>query len=256
MLVFASAGNTALRHWSGVFQPNANGFHQWVSGRIANSVSPWGTDPVSVELYGPSCTQFQVQVVNANTGKSVEQKDLAPPLKQGFNVVRFEPHEELTYQVQVHSDQKNPAAFHLVVLGGGLTYATNPGSISFPADGPQVVAVGAASWDGLRLSYSSCGPNSPVPKPDLVAPVPFPSLVRSWPFSGTSAAAPQAAALAALWWTRFPDWNPNQVRQALQNSALDLGPPGHDWETGYGRIRLPNAVPFFVNRLLPFFRVP
>jgi hypothetical protein len=29
------------------------------------------------------------------------------------------------------------------------------------------------------------------------------------------------------------------VRQALRAAALDLGPPGHDCETGYGMIRLP-----------------
>jgi subtilisin family serine protease len=95
------------------------------------------------------------------------------------------------------------------------------------------------SFDGQRMTYSSCGPNSAQPKPDLVAPVPFPSLWRARPFSGTSASAPQAAALAALWWSRYPGWTAAQVRLALTSSARDLGPPGHDYETGYGLITLP-----------------
>jgi subtilisin family serine protease len=69
--------------------------------------------------------------------------------------------------------------------------------------------------------------------------VPFPSAWRGRPFSGTSASAPQAAALAALWWSRYPGWTGMQVRTALRSSARDLGPPGHDFETGYGMIALP-----------------
>jgi subtilisin family serine protease len=89
------------------------------------------------------------------------------------------------------------------------------------------------------LEYSSCGPNSRLPKPDFVAPVPFPGVGRTKPFTGTSAAAPQAAALAALLLSRHPDWTPAQVRAALQQAAVDIDPPGHDAETGYGLLRLP-----------------
>ena len=102
-----------------------------------------------------------------------------------------------------------------------------------------MLAVGAVDADGRRLFYSACGPNSPRPKPDFVAEVPFPSLWRAQPFSGTSAAAPEAAGLAALWWSRHPDWTAQQVRTAMRQTARDLGPPGHDWETGYGLVRLP-----------------
>jgi subtilisin family serine protease len=99
--------------------------------------------------------------------------------------------------------------------------------------------VGAVDESGRRTPYSSCGPNSSQPKPDLVAPVPFASFTRWQPFSGTSAAAPQAAALAVLWWSRYPGWTAAQIRQALIQSARDLGPKGHDFETGYGLIHLP-----------------
>src|SRR5206468_2463415 len=113
------------------------------------------------------------------------------------------------------------------------------GSIAFPADAPQVVAVAAVNEDGQRARYSSCGPNSRRPKPDLSAAVPFASLWRPRPFTGTSAAAPQAAALAALCWGRHADWTANEIRTAMQRAAFDLAAPGHDFETGYGLIRLP-----------------
>src|SRR5439155_21513626 len=101
-------------------------------------------------------------------------------------------------------------------------------------DGPEVIAVAAVDAKGQRQPYSSCGPNSAEPKPDLAAPVPFLSLWRARPFAGTSAAAPQAAAAAALVWSQNPLWTARQVREALQGAAHDLGPIGHDPETGYG----------------------
>ena len=72
-----------------------------------------------------------------------------------------------------------------------------------------------------------------------MATIPFPSLWRERPFAGTSAAAPQGSAQAALWWSRHPNWTADQVRAALKASAKDLGPPGHDLETGYGLLQLP-----------------
>src|SRR5262249_20430903 len=112
-------------------------------------------------------------------------------------------------------------------------------SIVFPADGPSVIAVGAVDNAGNRQAYSSCGPNSDAPKPDLVAPVPYPTMARSRPFGGTSAAAPQAAALAALLWSRHPDWPSDRVRETLRTSARGLCPTGHHPETGFGLVRLP-----------------
>jgi subtilisin family serine protease len=134
---------------------------------------------------------------------------------------------------------RGTGTFHLVALGAMLDQVTAQGSIAFPGDGPEVVTVGAVGSDGLRAAYSSCGPNSKLPKPDLVAAVPFACGARARPFAGTSAAAPQAAALAALVWSQHPSWTAERVRESLIKSARDLGPPGHDWETGYGLIGLP-----------------
>jgi hypothetical protein len=45
LLFFASAGNTAERHWSGPFAPcaenGADGFHEWQTGCRDNSIQPW-----------------------------------------------------------------------------------------------------------------------------------------------------------------------------------------------------------------------
>jgi subtilisin family serine protease len=249
MLCFASAGNTALRHWSGAFQPNQDDLHLWRPGQTVNTLKPWGNERVAVELYGQAAAPFEIVVKDAASGELVGRslvKPVLPGSEAGSAIVRFLPRTQHTYQVQVRCtrspETKPDARFHLVALGGTLQYCTHGGSISCPADGPGVVAVGAVDEHGRRLFYSSCGPNSRLPKPDLVAEVPFPSCWRSRGFTGTSAAAPQAAGVAALCWSRHRDLSADQVRSAILAAACDLGPPGHDCETGFGRIALPSDL--------------
>jgi hypothetical protein len=238
VLCFASAGNTANRTWTGTFHDAGNGYHEWREGVISNPLTPWGTDRVSIELCWKGAADFEVLVEDAVTGKVVTMS--APVDAPRHSVqARFDPVANRSYRVQVRQLRGRPCAFHCTALASGLEFATPSGSVCFPADGPAVIAVGAVDADGRRMTYSSCGPNSAQPKPDLVAIVPFPSLWRERPFSGTSAASPQAAALAALWCCRHPDWTAAKVRQQMCKTARDLGPPGHDSETGYGLIQLP-----------------
>jgi subtilisin family serine protease len=238
VLCFASAGNTAQRHWHGPFNPDRTGHHQWRKGQADNILTPWGNERVSVEVYGPRAAGYEILVHEAATGRLVGRSSDREQKRAHCALVRFTPVPQEKYRVRVRCEGA-VGPFHLVVLGGGLSCTTSKGSIPYPADGRHVQAVGAVDPTGRRYHYSSCGPNSPLPKPDFVAEVPFPSLWRDRPFAGTSAAAPQAAGLAALWWSRHPGWTCWQVTAAMRAAAVDLGPPGHDWETGYGRLTLP-----------------
>lgn len=247
LLFFASAGNTAQRHWCGLVNLDSEGYHQWRPGQVFNGLTPWGEDRVAVELYGPNVGDVELMVRDAVTGEPMPAAGFRG-LSQEFPqsrcmVVRFLPRSKRKYEVAVRCPPgvalPRAASFHLVVLGGHLSISTSQGSICFPADSPAALAVGAVDREGRRLHYSSCGPNSKLPKPDFVAEVPFPSLWRNRAFAGTSAAAPQAAGIAALIWSRYPHWNAHQVRQAMRQASRDLGPVGHDHETGHGLITLP-----------------
>jgi subtilisin family serine protease len=243
ILCIACAGNTAQRHWSGPFHRDAEGFHQWQSGQKDNLLTPWGDDRVSAELYCSPHADYELSVHDTQTGASVGQAlTRASSSDRSYAVVRFAPENGHKYCVRVRGTPGQQGSFHVIALHGYLEQTTARGSISFPADGAEVLALGAVTPEGQRMYYSACGPNSPRPKPDLVAPVPFPSFWRSQPFGGTSAAAPQAAGLAALLWSCHPNWTANKVRTSLRASANDLGPRGHDWETGYGLIHLPDDM--------------
>ena len=180
-----------------------------------------------------------MEIVDATTKKIVPVMLAYSGPDRNTLAVRVEPEAGHSYRVRVRLLGGKPGPFHLSSLAAWLEYSTAGGSIPFPGDGAEWVTVGAVDADGRRAAYSSCGPNSPRPKPDLVAPVPFPSAIKGRWFSGTSAATPQAAGLAALLRSRHPDWPAERVRETLLHACRDLGPPGHDAETGFGLIRLP-----------------
>jgi Subtilase family len=239
LLMFASAGNTAQRHWGGAFHDAGDGWLDWGQGTKENVIHPWGGERVSVELCCQPGARYDLFVEDVSLRQAAGRCSCRAGDDRCCCVTRFTPQAGHVYTLKVRQTAGKPGLFHLVVLGGGLQYASRKGSIPFPGDGPEVIAVGAVNHEGHRLAYSSCGPNSPTPKPDFVASIPFPSLWRTRPFTGTSAAAPQAAGLAALVLARHPDWTAHRVREALQSSVHHLDGQPHSCETGFGQLHLP-----------------
>ena len=66
-------------------------------------------------------------------------------------------------------------------------------------------------------------------------------------FFGTSAAAPHAAGVAALLLQAKPSLTPVQVYQRLENTAIDMGTPGFDNDSGFGLIQADAAVAALLN---------
>ena len=239
LLAVACAGNLAPRHWSGRFHDDGHGHHTWQDGQVDNNLTPWNDDRVSVELLGPPQARFAIEVLDRMSRRAVGETLVYRGTDRSSAVTRFQPEPGHEYSLRVCRSEGKVEQFHVVALGAWLEYSSARGSIPFPGDGPEWLTVGAIDADGKRASYSSCGPNSREPKPDLSAPVPFPTICRSTPFSGTSAAAPQAAGLAALIWSRHQDWTADRIRQSLRDSCHSLGNRGYDPQTGFGCIALP-----------------
>ncbi|MFL5328266.1 MAG: S8 family serine peptidase [Gemmataceae bacterium] len=237
VLAVACAGNVAHRHWYGAFRGGPGSDHHWPNGSIDNNLRAWGDELVSVEICRPTGGGYCLQVVN-ETGKELGRVVASAEDQHNSLVIRFLPEPNSRYAVRIQHAHGFPGPFHLTVLGASLEQHTIRGSIPFPGDGPEWLTIGA--WENdARAPYSCCGPNSLSLKPDLVAPVPFPGLSRAKPFGGTSAAAPQAAGLAALYWSRYPKATVADVRSALCRAAEDLLAPGRDNETGHGLLRMP-----------------
>jgi uncharacterized repeat protein (TIGR01451 family) len=134
-----------------------------------------------------------------------------------------------------------------------LQYRVEARSLVFPADSPAAIAVAAIDVaTSAALPDSSQGPilapggglpaGDEFPKPDLAsfAGVATVSLGAAG-FGGTSAAAAHAAGMAALLRQRHPDFSRDQLADRLRAIAAtgsnDLGPAGHDFRFGAGRLR-------------------
>ncbi|QNF35652.1 S8 family serine peptidase [Adhaeribacter swui] len=69
------------------------------------------------------------------------------------------------------------------------------------------------------------------------------SFLDEFYFFGTSAAAPHVAAVAALMQeANGNNLNADQIKTALQQTALNMNEPGFDYETGYGYINAQKAI--------------
>lgn len=237
-LFFASAGNLAQRHWSGRFQDDGERRHVWQVDRIENRIRPWGRQPVSVEVTGSASSTYRLSVIDERGQTVAEDCPLSAPAVHG-RCVRFLPDGARNYQVRLELLKGPGDHFRLIALGADLELWTKGGCMVFPGDSREVIAVGALAVRGERLPTSSIGQGEKWVKPDCVAIVPFPSRLRASPFGGTSAAAPQAAALTALLWSRKPSAKPDTIRAYLFRNCINCGPVGPDSETGHGQIHLP-----------------
>jgi uncharacterized repeat protein (TIGR01451 family) len=138
------------------------------------------------------------------------------------------------------------AAFSVAAVNAAVIYpnaftAGNQNPVeAFSSDGPRRVFFDP---DGTAITpgdYSSTG-GAVRQKPDLTAADGVRTTVF-YQFSGTSAAAPHAAAIAALMLSYNHNLTPNQVRNTLTSTALDIESPGVDINSGAGIVMADAAL--------------
>ena len=126
----------------------------------------------------------------------------------------------------------------------------------YPSDFDSCISVIATDWDDVRASYSNFGEEKDICAPggdDNAAPE-TDSLILStyydpksrtsgyaW-MDGTSMASPMVSGVVALMLSTNPALTVSQIKTILYSTAVDLGAPGHDEETGYGRVNGTAAV--------------
>ncbi len=97
-----------------------------------------------------------------------------------------------------------------------------------PGNSSIIPAISLSQADGQSIVASQMGlPGTVVSLVTKPA-----SGYESW--DGTSMATPHVAGVAALVWSHYPTCTNEEIRQALRNTAQDLGAPGKDNAYGYG----------------------
>lgn len=124
--------------------------------------------------------------------------------------------------------------------------------VSFPADSPAILSIGAINQSGTLASFSSTGPTADGRiKPDLVAQgvstvigTPSGAISRG---NGTSFSSPLVAGLATGFWQAFPRLTATQVRDLLRQSGSQADKPDNQY--GYGVPSFPKAAQLVTQQL-------
>jgi hypothetical protein len=210
---------------------------------------PYDANVSNFDVYLLDVTAGTTQCLTT-TSSSTTNYDLSIP----FSVAQ--------YKLEIATPDQSAVgkAMKLLIAGDGaplLPVYTTGSVVSPQAFVPGVMSIGAVMGsDGVGTnieSYSALGPiNLIFPSP---AQLQAPMLVApddiyvdlngtyfstaTWPdgfFHGTSAASPNAAAVAALLRSAFPSLTPAQVNSYLQAGATQLGGSAPNSTFGYGRV--------------------
>lgn len=242
-----SAGNQAGRHWIGPFvDSDGDAYHEFAPGDETNSFEAEAGDEIDIFMtwdfsdWYSSSQDFDLLLLN-DEGNVVDQSRV----RQSGGAGQYAAEEISliapfagTYHIVVERRIATlPETFEIHVWFNGLEYVNPEQSLTVPADGASVFAVGAAFFgNGALQAYSSHGPTKDGRiKPDLVAPVGV-STATFGPtnFFGTSAASPHAAGAVALFVGRLGLGDPMLTLEMLRARARDMGEAGPDNLTGYG----------------------
>ncbi len=148
----------------------------------------------------------------------------------------------------------------MVIAAGNEGQGSEPDNIRTPGDVPRIISVAATDCSDNIASFSSRGPvtwqdvdpyfDHPYPpgltKPDVAGPgvsTVSHNLCSGYSTkSGTSMATPHVAGAVALMKSRNPGLLHDDIKQILEDTAIDLGAPGKDNVFGSGRVDAYEAV--------------
>ena len=126
---------------------------------------------------------------------------------------------------------------------GGLAaviYNNAPGNFfgTMGEEGDYIIAISLSQEDGQYLVANKLGETGYVDS-QYIWPT---SGYEAW--GGTSMATPHVSGVAALIWSANPGWTNVQIREAMVNTAKDLGDPGYDVHYGHGLVQAKDALDY------------
>ncbi|MYK39648.1 MAG: S8 family serine peptidase [Gemmatimonadetes bacterium] len=256
-----AVGNYAQKHYAGFWHDSdADNRHNFAAGddavnfvaEIGNAIrvtltwDDWPTTTADYDLYlYHQDASGNIEEVSKST--DVQGEDGGAPVE----FIEYFAERAGTYGISVvRVGEAEPKKLRVWSWHHDIEYPVPTGSLGIPSDARGALSVGAIhrdQWDlGTVASYSSRGPTADGRiKPDLVAPsgVTTASYGADKLFGGTSAATPHVAGAAALLKSANPALSRDDLWQALVEATVDVGAPGKDDSTGYGKLVLSVSAP-------------
>ena len=257
-----AVGNYAQKHYMGFWHDSdADNRHDFAAGDdMVNFVDEIGVaDAIRVTLtwddWPITTADYDLYLYYQDAFGNIEEVSKSTDVQdEGGAPVEFLEYvalQEGTYGISVvRVGEAEPKKLRVWSWHHDIEYPVPASSLGIPSDARGSLSVGAIHYDqwdlGILASYSSRGPTADGRiKPDLVAPsgVATASYGMNRLFGGTSAATPHVAGAAALLKSANPSLSRDELWQALVESTVDLGAPGKDDSTGYGKLVLSVSAP-------------
>ena len=254
-----AVGNYAKKHYAGSWHDSdADNRHNFAEGDDAVNFTAEASDAIRVTLTWddwPTTTAdydlyLYYQDESGNIQEVAKSTDVQGDGGAPVEFIEYFAGRKGTYGISVvRVGEAEPKNFRVWSWHHDIEYPVATSSLGIPSDARGSLSVGAIQynrWDlGTLASYSSRGPTADGRvKPDLVAPAGVTTVSYGiGRFVGTSAAAPHVAGAAALLKSANPALTHDDLWQALVEATVDLGSPGKDNSTGYGKLVLPLPAP-------------
>ncbi len=295
-LYVTAAGNWAESHWAGAWRAGPDGsrvgllspgaVHQFGATDtgtlygVGNSFAVEPEDQIRLALFwddpwGRSYNDYNLYLISESGSILAASEDT-----QGVGLDSHNPREHLEYVhqgkatelfvvIQNHNDDAEPVEFDLFAFHAEgaqirLHYRTTAGSILAQSDAEGALTVGAVNVGEQAVApYSSRGPTANgafKPEISAVDRVTVSDTTRFGPrFSGSSAAAPHVAGVAALLLQAQPALLAGDggspllerrlIRDILTDTARDIPPDGPDLASGAGLIDADAAIQTAISRV-------
>jgi subtilisin family serine protease len=235
-----------LLAWGDAWQPDPLPIDENGHGTAMASVIAAKPGASPVQGIAPGCPVLIVRAFSADGYGEDDDivRGILYAVRRGARVISCSFGDEVPSQMMAEAIRYAVSQGVVVVASSGNGVGARP---HYPSGFPEVISVGAVSFDPERGSYF-LWPLSGYSRVDWVAPgdqvpVLLPGgLLRS--LSGTSLSAAITSAAVALLLSQHPTLSPEEVRATLASAALDVGSPGWDIYTGSGLLRLPPALDY------------
>jgi type VII secretion-associated serine protease mycosin len=242
-----------LKGWDFIESDSSAGDRNGHGTHVAGVVAATANNRRGIAGLAPSAKILPVRVLNAagSGNTATVARGIRYAVRKGADVINLSLAGEFS-DAQLSSAISYARRKNVVVVAAAGNRGCSART-TYPAAYPGVIGVGAMQRNGAIAPYSNCGPYV-----DLVAPgsgiqstmIRQPSLSMPCAYGktycmldGTSMASPHVAAAAAILVSRSKNrLRATKIRQILSTRTTDIGAPGYDTSSGFGRLNVQRAL--------------